>query len=164
MYLLNNKDRFGSLLLLAFSFVYLRYALDLPIDPTAGDESFSARTLPVGLSVAAIAFALAELFLSTRRANDCRISEAVDGFRWGPTLLLVLLMGLYSFVFDTLGFILSSYLFLQFGFLILGERRVLLSVIVAVSLVIFLWLMLTQVFGIYLDPGDLYRFLAGLIQ
>ncbi len=164
MYLLNNKDRFGSLLLLAFSFVYLRYALDLPIDPTAGDESFSARTLPVGLSVAAIAFALVELFLSTRRANDSRISEAVEGFRWGPTLLLVLLMGLYSFVFDTLGFILSSYLFLQFGFLILGERRVLLSVIVAVSLVMFLWLMLTQVFGIYLDPGDLYRFLAGLIQ
>lgn len=164
MHLLNNKDRVGSLLLLVFSFAYLRYALDLPLDPTAADESFSARTLPVGLSVAAIAFALIELFLSARRPHDSRISEAVEGFRWQPALLLILLMGIYSFVFDILGFILSSYLFLHFGFLILGERRLLLSAVVAAGLVMFLWLMLTQAFGIYLDPGNLYRFLAGLIN
>lgn len=164
MHLLNNKDRVGSLLLLVFSFVYLRHAFSLPLDPTAGAESFSARTLPIGLSVTAIAFALVELLLSVRRAHDSRISAAVEGFKWQPTLLLVWLMAIYSFVFDTLGFILSSYLFLQFGFLILGERRLLLSAIVAASLVMFLWLMLTKAFGIYLDSGDLYRFLAGLIN
>ena len=49
MYLLNNKDRVGSLLILVFAIVYLKYALDLPLDPTAGDDSFNARTLPVGL-------------------------------------------------------------------------------------------------------------------
>lgn len=162
MQLLNNKDRVGSLLLLVFSLVYLRYALELPLDPTADDESFSARTLPVGLSVAAIVFALVDFVLGARRDGDTRISEAVKGFNWVPALLLVLLMVVYSLVFDSVGFILASYLFLQLGFLILGERRYLLSAIVAAGLVLFLWLLLTQVFGLYLDSGDLYRFVVGL--
>ena len=162
MYLLNNKDRVGSLLILVFAIVYLKYALGLPLDPTAGDDSFNARTLPVGLSIAAIAFAFLELIVSTRRAGDGRINAAVQGFSWLPTLLLVLSMAVYAFVFDWLGFILASYLFLHSGFLILGERRLLLSATVALALVMFLWSMLTQAFGIYLDSGDLFRFFAGL--
>lgn len=158
--MLNNKDRIGSMLLLVFSFLYLRYAIELPLDPTAGDESFSARTLPIGLSIAAIVFALLEIFLSTRRAGDRRISISVQGFNWAPTLLLVLSMGIYSVVFDTLGFIVSSFLFLQSGFLILGERRLLLSGVIAAGLVGALWLILAQMFSIFLDPGDLYRMLV----
>lgn len=164
MNLLNHKDRIGSLLILVFSIAYLKYALNLPLDPTAGDESFNARTLPVGLSIAAISFALMELIASFRRAGDNRINAAVKGFSWVPTLLLVLSMAIYALVFDTLGFILSSYLFLQSGFLILGERRFLLSSLIALALVMFLWSMLTQAFGIYLDTGDLYRFIAGLAK
>lgn len=164
MNLLNHKDRIGSLLILVFSIAYLKYALNLPLDPTAGDESFNARTLPVGLSIAAISFALLELLASFRRAGDNCINAAVQGFSWLPTLLLVLSMAVYALVFDTLGFILSSYLFLQSGFLILGERRFLLSSLIALALVMFLWSMLTQAFGIYLDSGDLYRFIAGLAK
>jgi putative tricarboxylic transport membrane protein len=161
MQLLDNKDRIGSLLVLAFALVYLRYALVLPLDPTAGDDAFTARTLPVGLSVAAILFAIIQLFLSTRKGAENRISTAVHGFSWRPMLWLVLLMAVYSVVFDLLGFILSSFLFLQLGFLILGERRILMSTAIAAGLVLFLWVMLNQVFGLYLDSGDLYRALFG---
>lgn len=161
MQLLDNKDRVGSLLVLAFALFYLRYALVLPLDPTAGDDSFTARTMPVGLAIAAILLAIVQLFLSIRKGDGNRISVAVQGFNWKTTLLLVLLMGVYSVVFDFLGFIISSFLFLQLGFLILGERRILLSTAVATFLVLFLWAMLTQVFGLYLDSGNLYRSLFG---
>ena len=160
MGVLDNKDRAGALLILAFSMVYLRYALVLPLDPTATDESFNARTLPTGLAIAAILFSLVQLALPSR-ATDVRISSAVKGFNWKPMLLLIVAMGVYSLVFDALGFALSSFLFLQVGFLILGERRYLLSAAVAAGLVTFLWVILTQVFGLYLDAGDLYRLIAG---
>jgi hypothetical protein len=55
-------------------------------------------------------------------------------------------------------------LFLHASFLVLGERRILVSGVIAASLVVFLWLMLTRVFGIFLDSGDLYRFLYGLVS
>lgn len=164
MNLLDNKDRVGSLLLLVFSLTYLKYAFELPLDPTAGDESFSARTLPIGLSVSAIGFALLELFSSIRHSPINRISESVQGFNWVPTFLLVLSMVAYSLLFDTLGFILSSYLFLHASFLVLGERRILVSGVVAAGLVMFLWLILTRAFGIFLDSGDLYRSLVELFQ
>jgi hypothetical protein len=120
--------------------------------------------LPIGLAIAAIAFALIELFFSARRVDENRISEAVQGFSWIPTLSLVLLMVVYSLLFSKLGFVLSSYLFLHASFLTLGERRIFLSGFIAASLVVFLWLMLTRVFGIFLDSGDLYRFLFGLVS
>ncbi len=160
MQLIDNKDRIGSLLILAFSVVYLRYALVLPLDPTASVESFTPRTLPIGLSVAAILFSLVQILLSFGQDGDNRLSVAVRDFNWKPTLLLILLMGAYAFVFDALGFLLSSFLFLLCGFLILGERRFLLAAGIAASLVLFLWAILTQLFGLYLDAGDLYRLIA----
>lgn len=157
----DNKDRIGALLLLAFSLAYLGQARVLPLDPTATDESFTARTLPIGLAVAAILFASIQLALSLRTGSEARISAAVRGFRWAPTLSLIAAMAVYALVFELLGFLLSSILFLKAGFIILGERRWLVALPVAVGLVLFLWLLLTQAFGVYLDPGDLYRSLAG---
>jgi putative tricarboxylic transport membrane protein len=161
MQFLDNKDRIGSLLVLAFSIAYLRYALVLPLDPTAGVESFTPRTLPIGLSVSAILFSLVQLSMSVGQGGGNRVSEAVRGFNWKPTLLLILVMGIYALTFDVLGFLIASFLFLLSGFLILGERRLLLSATVAASLVLLLWAILTQLFGLYLDAGDLYRLIAG---
>ena len=161
MRILDNKDRIGGLLLLVFSVAYLRHAWVLPLDPTATDDAFTARTLPIGLAVAAIVFSFLQLLLSARAKTGARISDAVRGYQWRPMLSLVAVMAVYSLVFDKLGFALSSFLFLLFGFVILGERRVWLSTTVALGLVLFLWVILTQVFGLYLDSGDLYRGLFG---
>ena len=161
MRVLDNKDRIGALLLLTFSVTYLRYAWVLPLDPTATDSSFTARTLPIGLAGMAIFFSLIQLVTSLRPRVDSSISDSVRGFRWRPTLLLLVSMAGYSLLFDTLGFVLASFIFLLLGFLILGERRFLLSAGVAAALVGFLWVLLTQAFGLYLDSGDLYRLLVG---
>ncbi len=161
MRFIDNKDRLGSLLILAFSIIYLRYALVLPLDPTAGVESFTPRTLPIGLSVSAILCALLQISLSARQGAENRVSSAVQRFAWTPTLLLIATMAVYVAVFEFLGFAFSSFLFLLSGFLILGERRFLLSAGVAASLVLFLWAILTQLFGLYLDAGDLHRLVFG---
>lgn len=161
MRILDNKDRAGSLLMLVFSFAYLRHALVLPLDPTASVESFTPRTMPVGLAICAILFAFVQLFLTTRQDAENRISHAVRGFNWRPAMLLILTMAVYALVFDVLGFLTGSFLFLLLGFLILGERRIILSAGAAAALVLFLWAVLTQLFGLYLDPGDVYRLVAG---
>ena len=163
MQLLDNKDRIGSLLILAFSVAYLRLPLGLPVDPIAGEDVVSASTLPVGLASAAILFSFVQLFLSRRTGDGARVSEAVSDFNWRPALLLLIAMAVYAALFDVLGFILSSASFLFLGFLILGERRMLLGAGVAALLVLSLWGILTQAFGLYLDPGDLYRFIAGVL-
>lgn len=160
MRLLDNKDRAGSLLILAFSSAYLRYALVLPLDPTASVESFTPRTLPVGLAIGAILLAFVQLFLSVRQGEENSVSASVRGFNWRPAILLTLAMTVYAMAFDVLGFLPASYLFLLSGFFILGERRIVLSAMVAAALVLFLWVTLTQLFGLYLHPGDLFRYVA----
>lgn len=160
MWILDNKDRLGSLLILAFSVVYLRYALVLPSDPLAGEATFTARTLPVGLAIAAILFCLLQLTLSFNEAGNVRISDAVRGYRWRSPVLLVVAMTAYALLFDLLGFVVASFLFLCAGFLILGERRLMLVGAVAAGLVLCLWMLLTLVFGIYLDAGGLVRLVA----
>jgi hypothetical protein len=47
------------------------------------------------------------------------------------------------------------------GFVILKEKRYLLSAAVSGGVAVFMWAILTQMFDIYLDSGDLYRYLAG---
>lgn len=161
MQILDNKDRVGGLLILAFAVAYLRYALVLPLDPTDPNASFTSRTLPVGLAVASIVFAVVQLAMSFRGGSGGSIREAVRGYRWRPMLLLLVLMLSYSLMFQTLGFLVSSFAFLLLGFFIMGERRIILSVVVAGGLVTLLWVLLTQAFGLFLDPGDLMRAIVG---
>ena len=156
MQLVDSKDRFGGLLILLFAIAYLRLALDLPVDPSSVGSGFTSRTLPIGLSITAIALSLVQILT----AADSRISDSVAGYRWRPAALLVLAMTLYSLTFEPLGFIVSSLLFLLAGFFILGERSGLRSVAIAAGTVATLWLLLTKGFGLYLDSGTLYRTIA----
>lgn len=159
--LIDNKQRLGAFLLLAFSIAYFRLAISIPLDSAAADEVFSARTLPVGLAVATILLSLMQLCMPADA--DDRISVAAKGLRWRPAILLVLLMAGYALTFDFLGFLLASVAFLQAGFMILGERRIVRSFVVSAGLVIFMWLLLTQVFGLFLDDGAIYRAIYGAI-
>lgn len=156
--LIDNKQRVGALLLLAFSVAYLRLAMSIPVDPTGSHEVFSARTLPLGLSAATILLSLLQLVLPA--AGDEKISDAARGLSWRPAVLLVVLMAAYALLFEVLGFVLASVLFLQAGFVILGERRWLRSLAVSTGLVVFMWFVLSRVFGLYLDSGAIFRVLG----
>lgn len=154
----DNGNRIGALLLLVFAIAYLRQAFSIPLDPTAS-EAFTPRTLPIGLASAMIVLACVQLLLP--QAGSEGLVASLRGFRWRPAAALVVLMLAYALGFAWLGFAVASFLFLLLGFRALGETRLVVGVAIAGGLVLFLWVMLTQAFGLYIDNGALLRWLVG---
>ena len=161
MKFLDNKDRIGVFLVLLFSVFYLRSAFLIPLDPFDVELGFTARTLPFGLAVGAIVVSTLLLFSPGSDRASASVANVVRHYHWKPMLALTVLMGVYAAVFDFLGFLVAGVLFLQTAFFVLGERRILTSVSISVGLVLFLWVVLTQVFGLYLDNGALFSAVFG---
>ena len=157
----DDKERLGTSILLIFSVFYLRHALEISVDPFDMQFGFTSKTLPIFLATTAILVSLYLLFLSFFRARKESLLATVGNLNWIPMLSLIMLMAIYIAVFDYLGFLLSNVLFLLSGFFLLGERRLILSISISLGLVIGLWLLLTQVFGLYLDSGSFYHALRG---
>lgn len=157
MYFFDNKDRLGAFILLVFSLIYLRSSMDIPLDPFDLEVGFTSRSLPIFLSVSAIFISILLVFFSVYDSEAKPVSDELSHSGWRPMLALILLMAVYVTTFNYLGFVLASALFLQIAFMLLGERRLLLSVCVSLGLILFLWFILSQVFGLYLDSGTLYR-------
>ena len=157
MYFFDHKDRLGAFILLVFSLIYLRSSMDIPLDPFDLEVGFTSRSLPIFLSVSAIFISILLVFFSVYDSEAKPVSDELSHIGWRPMLALILLMAVYVTTFNYLGFVLASALFLQIAFMLLGERRLLLSVCVSLGLILFLWFILTQVFGLYLDSGTLYR-------
>ncbi len=160
MNFINNKDKVGSSLILLFALIYLNASFDIPVHQVLGGGVMTARTLPIYLSIITIVVCLVQIFLPATEVADETISDAVAGFQWKPCLLLTGLMLLYTLTFKFLGFLVGTFLFLFIGFAILKEKRFLLSAAVAGGVAGFMWIILTQMFDIYLDSGDLFRLLV----
>ncbi|MAE03364.1 MAG: hypothetical protein CMK25_03835 [Porticoccaceae bacterium] len=157
MYFFDHKDRLGAFILLVFSLIYLRSSMDIPLDPFDLEVGFTSRSLPIFLSVSAIFISILLVFFSVYDSEAKPVSDELSHIGWRPMLALILLMAVYVTTFNYLGFVLASALFLQIAFMLLGERRLLLSVCVSLGLILLLWFILTQIFGLYLDSGMLYR-------
>jgi putative tricarboxylic transport membrane protein len=158
----NNKEKVGSAFVLLFALIYLNATFDIPIHKMIFIEIFNARTLPIFLAIATIIISLILIFmpgggLSDETIADETMTDAVAGFQWKPCLLLTVLMLLYGLTFNFFGFLLATFLFLFIGFSILEEKRYRKSATVAGAVAFFMWAVLTQMFDIYLDSGDLYR-------
>ena len=157
MRFLDNKDNVGSSLILLFALVYLNATFDVPVYRVFSGEVFTARTLPTFLAILTIAICLIQIFIPAKGADDESISKAIAGFQWKPCLLLTVSMLLYGLTFKYFGFSLATFLFLFAGFTILKEKRYLVSATISGGVVLFMWVVLTQLFDIFLDSGDLYR-------
>ena len=157
MYFFDHKDRLGAFILLVFSLIYLRSSMDIPLDPFDLEVGFTSRSLPIFLSVSAIFISILLVFFSVYDSEAKPVSDELSHIGWRPMLALILLMAVYVTTFNYLGFVLASALFLQIAFMLLGERRLILSVCVSLGLILLLWFILTQIFGLYLDSGMLYR-------
>lgn len=157
---LDNKDKVGSSFILLFALVYLNASFEIPIHRVFSGEVFTARTLPIFLAVITIVICLIQIFIPAKDAGDESISKAIAGFQWRPCLLLTVSMLVYGLTFTFFGFSLATFLFLFVGFTILNEKRYLHSAAVSGGVVVFMWAVLTQMFDIFLDSGDLYRLLV----
>jgi putative tricarboxylic transport membrane protein len=145
-----HKDRIGSLLLFVFAVVFMQMSYTLDIGSNSS-QAFNARTLPLSLSVLLAICSLIHLL----RPTDTPIDDDAAQWKWKQVGALIVLMAAYALSFPFLGFMLCSIAFLVLGFRVLGERSYQRSLFIAGTLVGAIWLLLTQVFGLFLDHGEL---------
>jgi len=140
-----TRDRIGALLLLAFSIFYWSSIDDIRLLPFQAGAAFTGRTAPEVLAVLGVAFSVVLLL---KPGSNARIEA--KGYRWGTAGLICLLMVAYGLTVRPAGFLISTSLFLGFGFFILGERRWLVLLGASVPLVVLFWLLMTQVLHVYI--------------
>lgn len=149
-----SKDRIGGLLLLAFCVTYGILSQDIRLLPFQETAAFHARTMPEVLTVLGIGLSLATIVFPGSRETP-----SFAGYNWVTCGFFLALMSLYGFSIRPLGFLLSTSLFLMLGFALLGERKPLTLVLVAVPLVVAFWVLMTQGLDVFIEP--LPSFLRG---
>jgi len=148
-----TRDRITGLVFFALCFAYGVLAFQIELFPGSEEEAFTARTLPVGLSVAGCIVSLLIIALSGRKAESpINFSRA----SWMRGIALCALMVAYGLTITTLGFVVSTTLFLLAGIWLLGERRWQVVIPVSIGVAIGFWAILTQLLGIYLESGLIF--------
>lgn len=150
-----NRDAGAALGFLAFSIAYGWQATMIDMFPGQENEAFTPQTFPLALAVIGGVLALVQLFKSLREPPG--EGESWAGYDWTRVALLLLSMVVYGATFAWLGFLVSTTLFLVAGYLILGERRLIVLGSASILVTVGFWLIMTRLLGIYLAPGELFR-------
>jgi putative tricarboxylic transport membrane protein len=150
-----TRDRIGALFMLAFSIGYGVMIFRIPLLSFQAQAAFTARTMPQALSLLGIALALVLLF----KPESGETAVKVAGLKWKTAAALCALMVFYGFTIRSLGFLISTNVFLIGSFLILGERRAWIILVASVPIVVFFWVLMTQFLGVYIAPWP--EFLTG---
>lgn len=145
------------ILLICLAYGYTAYfTMDAQLPPIMRRADVWPSSFPKVLSVGAILLSLAILLgLEKSEGKDdatditfARLGE----YKFGQALMLLGLMVAYALLLRSLGFLVSTFLFLTIGSFILGERRFVIMVIVAVLATGSIWYLVEEVLGIFLSP------------
>lgn len=128
---------------------YLWSAQFIPLDFWSEAEPFNARSMPYLIGWACVVVSLLMITLPSK-AFDW---SSVKNLQYMPALCLLLFLTAYGFAIERLGFVGSTIGFLVAGFVVLGERRLTVMVIVAVAVAGGFWILM-DLLGIYLNPGE----------
>ncbi|MFK7791269.1 MAG: tripartite tricarboxylate transporter TctB family protein [Devosiaceae bacterium] len=142
-----SRDRVGALLLLVFFVAYGYLSTKITLLPFQLNSAFHARTAPQFLTFAGIILAI---FLLIKPGDDRPIDTS--GMTFKRVGLLCALMVFYGLTVRSLGFILSTSIFLMGGFWVMGERRWLMLVGASVPVVIAFWVLMTQGLDVFVAP------------
>lgn len=146
-----TNDRIGGVLLLVFSVAYGFLTFEIPLLPFQAQAAFTARTMPEALSVLGIVLSLVMII---KPSSDAR--PDVAGFLWGRGAIICLVMVIYGLTVRPGGFLISTSLFLMAGILILGERRWWLVLLASIPVVVFFWVLMTQLLGVFIEPWPVF--------
>ena len=148
-----NRDAMAALVLLAGFLAMALGVTSIELFPGQETEVFSPRTMPAALAIGGSLLCLARMLQCLRHPEAD--AHVLDGFDWVRAAFLCVAMIGYGLVFEPLGFLLSTTAFLGTGFVILGERRVLVFTILPLAFSFVFWLIMTRLLGMYLAPGIL---------
>ncbi|WP_458701649.1 tripartite tricarboxylate transporter TctB family protein [Sulfurospirillum sp. 1307] len=158
-----TKTRVGSVFFLLFSILYFYQSYNIHLLPGAHYDAMTARTFPfylgiLGICISILMFGLSFLESSEKDIFDFENLKTYD-FKKGVYFILAML--LYGFTIRTLGFIISTIIFLIIGFKILEEKRWKIILLTSFGVSIVFWFLLTQVLGIYIEQGLIFDYLLG---
>ncbi len=148
-----QAERLMALALLMFSLGYLLLGWRIPVPDTSDGSPFSARSFPLALGVLGTVLSVVLLVRPSATA-----AVGIAGFAWGRTAGLLLLMAGFALLISHLGFVVTAALFLGGGFRLLGERRPIVLLPVALGVSLGFWA-LFQVLGVTLGWGVFERML-----
>jgi len=163
--LINNiYSKSSSIILLIIALGYGYLAQQIPLDFWSEEEAINARSLPYLLALTGSCLSFALVILSFLPRRNIQLEQDLPGqdqsttaptHDWRSLALILGLMVLFAISIELLGFLLSSSLFLVFGFYILGSRSPRSIFLTAIPLVLVIWLLLDTM-GIYLAEGSLF--------
>ena len=130
--------------------------MDAGLPPFMRRNPIWPSTFPKVLAVCGVLVSLVVLLGFEKGAGEPKPGE-IDYRRLmqydiGRAVALLLLMAGYAFALRPVGFIASTILFLTLAAAILGERRLIVLVPVAVVAAVGVWYLVQEVLGIFLRP------------
>ena len=125
--------------------------------PFERNMAFLPNVLPKWLSVLGVVAGLAVLIQSRSGEQGEDDPDGIDArnlrqYNLGQTILLLVLMVAYALLLRPVGFLTTTTLFIAGGAVILGEKRYVLLVPVAVLSAFLIWYLVQEVLGIFLRP------------
>lgn len=131
--------------------------MEASILPFERNLAFLPNVLPKWLSVLGVLVGLAVLVQSGPGTGGQTADDDIDignlrQYKLGQAVLLLVLMTAYALLLRPVGFLTTTTLFLILGAMILGERRYLLLVPVALLSAFLIWYLVQEVLGIFLRP------------
>ena len=143
-----NYTRISALIFLLFFLVYSYLAGEIQVFAFDEHADFNARTFPKFISYLGIAVSFLTLVLS--RGED---DESFDQFEWLKVFVLFVLVFTYGIIIKSVGFFLSTNLFLLISYYYLGVRSYKVLLLCSFPVVAGLQFMLHGLLDVYIrDP------------
>ncbi len=150
-------DKWIAVLFLLLCLIYGYTAFTYELLPFERNMSFLPNTMPIVLSVLGGILALVLIFAPETAPDDGEVLGTIDvsklrQYKLGQAMVLLLAMVVYALALRPIGFMASTVLFLAGGSFILGERRYLIMIPIAVTGAFGIWYLVQEVLGIFLRP------------
>jgi putative tricarboxylic transport membrane protein len=149
-----RADTFTAILALALA-LYIAYegrelGLGSVHDPGSGYIQFWTGVIMAGLAVALLVQSLLP------GAERTGVGEVFRGIMWGKVLYVTALLIAYTFVLETLGFILTTFILLVILFKTVEPQSWTVSIIGSVLTTATAWLVFVYWLGTQMPPGSLF--------
>ncbi len=150
-------DKWIAILFLLLCLIYGYTAFTYELLPFERNMSFLPNTMPITLSVLGGILALVLIFAPETAPDDGEVLGTIEvsklrQYKLGQAIVLLLAMVAYALALRPIGFMASTVLFLAGGSFILGERRYLIMIPIAVTGAFGIWYLVQEVLGIFLRP------------
>jgi len=148
----------GIFLLLCLIYGYTAFvSMEAGLLPFELNMTFLPNTMPKWLSILGAIVGLVVVIQSGPKANSEIDASEIDyrnlrQYKLGQAVLLLSLMVAYALLLRPIGFLTATTLFLAGGSVILGERKFIMLIPIAVATAFLIWYLVQEMLGIFLRP------------